>query len=255
MGKLLDVPTKSFFKKEWLYNKSKIIPLIIGLAFFGLFTCGMLYILPDLMKSSGFEMPPIDKDMAIQSFYDNALSIIVIIGVILTASSIAGEKEKRTMILLETKPVSKASIVLVKLSVNYLLMFIGMLAASIVFYVTTIALFGVPDFMTFVEAFLLFMFFLLLPMSLGILFSSLFKTQLSASATAIGTYFLLNLVSSLINSDSVAQYNIFQLPTGFLVISIKVVALIIDLVVIFLLTVLFLITSVIILRSQKEEVI
>jgi hypothetical protein len=47
MSSLKTNPVYALIKKEWLYNRGRILPLSIGLAIFGILTVGMLMILPD----------------------------------------------------------------------------------------------------------------------------------------------------------------------------------------------------------------
>ena len=198
-------------------------------------------------------MPEITTPMAVESYFSNALTIIAIIGIIFTASSIAGEKEKNTLLLLETKPIRKSSIILVKFLISYLLIIIGTIVASIVFYVTCIILFGYPDFGRFIGSLLLLVILLAMIMSIGLLFSSLLKTQLASGAISIAVYFLLNLVSSLISSEQIDPYNILQIPVIYASRDVSAIALIIDIVVMVTLTILLITASSFIMHSQKES--
>ena len=247
-------PVYALIKKEWLYNRGRILPLSIGLAIFGVLTVGMLMILPDILPMIEGLMPELTPEMAIQSYMNNVNSIVSIIAVILCADAIAGEREQNTLVLIRTKPIPIYSIVLTKLFARYIILLIGTIVGALSAYLFTFLLVGPPDIGSLLLSLAVYTLILFMYMSIGMLISTIAKSQISAGAISAGIVLMISLVSAFLVFDSIINYNAFQLSTNLLLRDFTPLTIVLNCVALFIIGSILTIVTIILFESEKEPV-
>ncbi len=206
-------PIYALIKKEWEYNKGRIIPLSIGLALFGFLNVGLLLILPDLIPYIEGLIPEITPEMSIESYMNSLNSIVSIIAVILCADAIAGEREKNTLVLIRTKPIPIYSIIITKLLARYIVVLIGAIVGTLSVYLFTYLLVGPTSIGPVLLSLLAYALILFVFTSIGMLISTIAKSQISAGAISAGVVLVISLVSSFFIYDNLVNFNAFQLQS------------------------------------------
>ena len=218
MRDIFSTQSKSFLLKEWKYIRRKILPLSIGLALFGFLTVVLLLALPYLADFLEGLLPEVTPEMSIQSFMDSTNSIVSIIAVILCADAIAGEREQNTLVLIQTKPISPTSVILTKLAVRYLLVLVCTIAGAIAVFFGTWAFIGFPDIQSFVISLIVYVITLFTYMSIGMLISTIAKSQISAGVISAVIILIITLVSAFLMFENFQPYNIFLMSVNLTII-------------------------------------
>ncbi|MCK5304936.1 MAG: ABC transporter permease subunit [Candidatus Heimdallarchaeota archaeon] len=247
-------PVYALIKKEWIYNRGRILPLSIGLAIFGVLTIGMLMILPDIIPMIEGLMPELTPEMAIQSYMSNVNSIVSILAVILCADAIAGEREKNTLVLIRTKPIPVYSIILTKLFARYFIILIGTIIGTLFAYLFTSLLVGPVEIGSLLLSLAVYALILFVYMGIGILISTIAKSQISAGAISAGIVLVISLVTSFLVFDSIINYNAFQLSTNLLLSDFTPLVIALNCVALFIIGCVFIIITIILFESEKEPV-
>ncbi len=247
-------PVYALIRKEWLYNRGRILPLSIGLAIFGILTVGMLMILPDILPMIEGFMPELTPEMAIQSFMSSINSIVSIIAVILCADAIAGEREKNTLVLIRTKPIPIYSIILTKLFARYIIMLIGTIVGTLLVYLFTYLLVGPPEIGSILLSLAVYALILFVYISIGMLISTIAKSQISAGAISAGIVLVISLVTSLLVSDSIINYNAFQLSTNLILRDFTPLTIALNCVALLIIGFILIAITIILFESEKEPV-
>ena len=209
----LSEPTKALFRKEWYYHHSKFWKMPIALVLFSCFTILSLKVLPILIQGMGFSIPEFTVSNAVYSYFNNINSMFAIIGIILCVDIIAGEREKKTLLLLKTTVIKERSIILTKFFIRYSLMVLSSIIASLVAYVLITLLFSYFSAKLFLLSLLLHLLTLACCMSIGVITSVISKTQLIAGVLGVACYFVLNLVSAMLSLANLNEYNILNLSS------------------------------------------
>ena len=252
MRELISIPTRALMVKEWKSIKSKIIPLSIGLAIFSFLTIGLLKALPYIAEYLEELLPEIDEIMVTESFFSNANSIISIIAVIFCADAIAGEREKNTLVLIQTKPIKPSSVILTKLLMRFLLISIATIIGAIVFYISSVLLVGVPDPWIFVQSLSIFLLTLFTYVSIGVLISASTKTQISAGAISAGVMFMIVIISSLLVFEGIQPYNVFQLSINLISANFSTLTILLDCLALILIGIAVTIGSILIFKKKTS---
>lgn len=247
-------PVYALIKKEWLYNRGRILPLSIGLAIFGVLTVGMLMILPDILPMIEGLMPELTPEMAIQSYMNNVNSIVSIIAVIICADAIAGEREQNTLVLIRTKPIPIYSIILTKLFARYIIILIGTIVGTLFVYLCTYLLVGPPDIAALLLSLAVYTLILFVYMSIGILISTIAKSQISAGAISAGIVLVISLVSAFLVSDSIINYNAFQLSTNLILRDFTPLTIALNCIALFIIGCILTTITIILFEIEKEPV-
>ena len=217
MREIFSTQSKSFLLKEWKYTRRKILPLSVGLALFGFLTVVLLLALPYLADFLESLLPEVTPEMSIQSFMDSTNSIVSIIAVILCADAIAGEREQNTLVLIQTKPISPISVILAKLAVRYLLVLVSTIVGAIVVFFGTWAFIGLPDIQSFIISLIVYAITLFTYMSIGMLISTIAKSQISAGVISAVVILVITLVSAFLMFEKFQPYNIFLMSVNLII--------------------------------------
>ena len=170
--------------------------------FFGLSTPLMIRYLPELIKMAGeggmtIEFPPPTAVQAMAEYTGTMMQFGVLIAVLIAMGAVAKERESGTATLVLSKPVSYAAFVTSKFTALSFTTLIAVVLGGLACWGYTYLLFdGAPALGFFYQNALLLL-YLLLAISLTLLFSSLFKSQLAAGALGLVATISLTILSSL----------------------------------------------------------
>ncbi|MCG3226629.1 MAG: ABC transporter permease subunit [Candidatus Heimdallarchaeota archaeon] len=252
MRAIFSTQSKSFLFKEWKYIRRKILPLSIGLAIFGFLTVILLLALPYLADFLESLLPEVTPEMSIQSFMDSTNSIVSIIAVILCADAIAGEREQNTLVLIQTKPISPVTVILTKLAVRYLLVFISTIVGAIAVFFGTWAFIGLPDIVSFIISLVVYAFTLFAYLGIGMLISTIARSQISAGVISAVIILLITLISAFLLFEKFQPYNIFMMSVNLTTMEFTPTNIAVVCIVLFGLGSVFVTASVLAYYSEKE---
>ncbi len=165
--------------------------LIITTAFlfFGLTTPLMLKYLPEILKMAGediiIDIPPATVVQALTEYAGTIVQIGVLIAVLVTMGAISRESEKGTAAMVLSKPVSRIAFILAKLFALSTSFVAALVLASMACYGYTVLLLGEADIVAFIALNGLLILFFVVSISVTLLFSSMFKSQLAAGGLAL----------------------------------------------------------------------
>lgn len=189
-------------KKELLeiYRSKKFLILIILFAFVAISSPIIAKILPSILKSMPatpgltINLPDPTWRDAMDQFIKNIGQIGSIVLFILFAGSISEEKNKKTLELVLTKPVSRTNFILAKFMANIGATKVVFILAAIVFYIYTTSLLGAFSLLNFVWLAIFLLIFIVFVISLSLFYSAI----MNSSSTAIVMAFLTDVVISII---------------------------------------------------------
>jgi len=200
-------------KKELmeLFRSKKILILAILFLFVSVSSPILAKLIPTIFKTipgiGEITIPDATWRDAIDQFIKNANQFIGIVIVFMFAGAIAEEKNKKTLEIVLTKPISRAKFLLGKYFSGFTALALGMLAGSAIFYYYAVSIFGSFSINNF--AFLslfLFVYFVLI-FALTIFASTISGSQLVAIALA---FFVEIIFATVLNYvDAIKNY----LPT------------------------------------------
>lgn len=182
----------TMFKKECLeiYRSKKFLILVAIFAFIAIGSPILAKLIPTLLKSMPatpgitFSVPePTWKD-AIDQLVKNLIQFGYIVIIFMFAGAIAEEKNKKTLELVLTKPISRTSFVLAKFFAAGIYLKVIFLASMIAFYAYTVSLFGNFDVVHFVWLSVFLLLFFVLILALTIFASTVSNSQIGAAGLA-----------------------------------------------------------------------
>lgn len=121
---------------------------------------------------------------AIDQFIKNISQIVMLVIVFMFAGSIAEEKNKKTLEIVLTKPISRTNFVLAKYFSSILLVKVIMIISAIIFYAYTASIFGNFSLINFAWLTLCVLIYLLVILSVTIFASTFASSQILAVAYA-----------------------------------------------------------------------
>lgn len=190
------------FKKELVeyYKTYKLLIVIAVLLLFGLSAPLLIKFLPEIIRMSGeqipIQLPAFEAGDAIRSYVSNLSQIGLLVAVLIAMGSIAQERERRTAVMTLSKPVSCLSFITAKLAALGLTFITGLILGAFGCYLYTVLLLGSFSGTGFLVINLLAGFYLLFCISLTVMCSTLFRSQLAAGGLALVVLILLASISS-----------------------------------------------------------
>ena len=179
----------------------KLLIVAAVLLLFGLATPLIIKFLPEILKMSGeqipMQLPTLGATDAIQSYIGNLSQIGLLVAVLISMGSIAQEKERRTIVMTLSKPVGIGSFILAKLAALAVTFGIGLLLGGFGCYFYTVVLLGNFNAADFAVINLLMGFYLLVCVSVTVMYSALLKSQLAAAGLAFITLIILVVFSNI----------------------------------------------------------
>lgn len=213
----------AFLKKEFtaVFKTYRfwVIPLV--LVVFALMSPPSAKFTPELLKSVmpkgiPFKLPAPTLVDAFTQWFKNLSQIGVLAVILLTMGIMAEERASGTILLIVTKPVSRATVVLSKFAAQATWLAISFAAAAAVCYVYAAAIFKFDLAAAFAWGNLLFFGYLLLIVAITVFFSTILKNQIAAGGLALVIVMLMSLGAAL--SKSFDKYS----PTGLTTVGMKV---------------------------------
>jgi len=149
----------------------------------------MLKYLPEILRLAGedvvIEFPAPTALMSLQEYSSTLVQVGVLIAVLMAMGAIARERERGTAAMVLSKPVGRGAFVVAKLTAMSTSFIIALGVASVASYVYTVLLFGEANASGFLGLNLLMALFFVVSLSVTLLFSSLFRSQLAAGGVAL----------------------------------------------------------------------
>lgn len=179
----------------------RLLIVVALLVVFGLTTPLILKFLPKILEMSGeaipFQLPVFTAADAIKSYLGNLGQIGLLIAVLVSMGAIAQERERRTAVMTLSKPAGFGAFVTAKLAVLALTFAIGLILGAAGCYLYSVVLLGPFAAGSFVLINLLAFTYLLVCISLTLMFSAFFRNQLAAGGLALGSLIILALMSNI----------------------------------------------------------
>ena len=179
-----------------IYRSKKLLILIILFGFIAISSPVVAKLLPEIFKSIevtpgiAITLPDPTWRDAIDQLIKNSAQIGMIVIIIMFAGSIADEKNKKTLELVLSKPVSRSGFIFSKFCASFLVTKIVFILSMAVFYLYTVMILGTFSLVNFALLALFLLIFILFILSITLFFSVIAKTQVMA----IGLAFLTEIV-------------------------------------------------------------
>jgi ABC-2 type transport system permease protein len=145
--------------------------------------------MPELLELSGedmvIEMPPPTAINVSQRVHSTVVQIGGLIAVLIAIGSIARERDSGTAAMVLSKPVGREAFILAKLTAMSTSFIVALVPASAACFGYTVMLIEGADGAAFLLQNLLIVLFLIFSLSLTLLFSSMFRSQLAAGGLAL----------------------------------------------------------------------
>jgi len=202
---------KAILKKEFLeiIRTKKLLILAIVLLFVAVSSPILAKLIPTIFKNLDMQgvkltIPEATWKDSIDQFVKNLSQIALIVIVFMFAGSIAEEKNKKTLEIVLTKPITRSSFIISKFVSSLTVTSLVYLAGSIIFYIYTMTIFGSFSFGNFIIMALLLLLYLWQVISLTLFCSTVFSNQILAAGIA---FFVEIIIVSILGSiDRISKY-------------------------------------------------
>lgn len=190
MIRIFGVQLRKELRESW--HTRRLIIVLAVLVLFGLASPILARITPDLLKSMGenqmqgitITIPePTEKDAIIQ-FVKNTTQFGLLLAVLMTFGAVVGEKEHGQAALMFPHPLPREVFVLAKFTAQAILFGLAVLLSGLGAYLYTVLLFKAPDAGGFVALLALIYLWLLCPVALSLLASTLGQSMTGAGGLA-----------------------------------------------------------------------
>jgi ABC-2 type transport system permease protein len=194
----------AFLKKEFkaIFKTYRwwVIPLVFLI--FALMGPPGAKLTPQIIKSAmpqGMTIKVPDPTLvdAFGQWFRNLSQMGLFAAILLTMGIVAEEKASGTILLVVTKPVSRANFVLSKFFAQSVWLTFSLVLAAAVTFIYSAMIFKFDRLAEFTQANVLFILYYLVAVAITVFFSTVFKNQIVAGGLALITIMLLNLVSAL----------------------------------------------------------
>ncbi len=202
---------KAILKKEFLelFRTKKVLILAIVLLFVAISSPIIAKLIPTIFKNMEMQgikltIPEATWHDSIDQFIKNISQLAIIVIVFMFAGSVAEEKNKKTLEMILTKPISRSNFILSKYISAISSTAIILLFSSMIFYTYTISIFDSFSLARFILLALLVTLYIAQTIALTIFCSTLFANQILAAGVAF--FVEIVLVSILGSIDKIAKY-------------------------------------------------
>lgn len=241
-------------KKELLeqWRTKKVLILIIVFLFVAIASPIFAKLTPELLKGLSvqgmkIELPTPTYHDAIDQLIKNISQIALLVIVFIVAGSVTDEKNKKTLEIILTKPISRTKFILSKFFSNYICLGLIFISSMISFYLYTMSIFTDFNIINFIIVTLIVLMYVLMIVSITILASTIFRNSIAAGAIGFISFILFGTIFSMIDQikafspnlifsnykDIIANGYIQDLTKPLIVISIMIIASIITSIVLF----------------------
>jgi ABC-2 type transport system permease protein len=189
------------FRKEIIehFKTYKILIAVAVLLILGLSEPLLLKFLPEILRMSGeqisIQLPQFGAADAIKGYVGDLGQIGLLVAVLISMGSIAQERERRTAVMTLSKPVGFGAFITAKLAALAFTFGIGLVLGACGCYLYTVVLIGKFSGLDFLVINLLAAFYLLFCLSLTVMFSAFFRSQLAAGGLALVSLIILASIS------------------------------------------------------------
>jgi ABC-2 type transport system permease protein len=192
-------------RKEWmeLSRTYRLLVVCVLLLAFGLLSPLMAKFMPELVQSlpggealgQAFANPTIAD--AVGQYVKNIAQFGLILGLLLTMGTVAQEKERGTAALMLVKPLPRLTFLAGKFGALLLLFLAGIALAGAAGYYYTTLLFSAPDLLHWLALNGLILLYVMVYVSLTLLFSVATRSFAAAGGLAFGTMLILEILGAL----------------------------------------------------------
>jgi len=184
------------------FKTSKVIVVAAVFLFFGLSTPLLIKYTPELIKMVGtggitIEMPPPTSGQALAEYTSTMSQFGVLMAVLVAMGAIAKEVETGTAAMVLSKPAGRLAFIVAKLKASSFTFLVALVLGGLACWGYTVLLFGDANAAGFLYQNLLLGLFFVMCLSVTLLFSSLFKSQLAAGGLALATLIFEAAISNL----------------------------------------------------------
>jgi ABC-2 type transport system permease protein len=197
---LLACLRKELFE-QW--RTSRLLILVIVLLVFGLssplvakYTPEMLRLIPGAEQFAGLVPKPTIMD-ALNQYIKNIAQFGILLALLLSMNSVAGEKEKGTAALMLVKPLPRASFLAAKFMALALAFLVGLALASLAGYLYTLVLFGPLDGNGWLALNASMWLEMMVYVALTLLFSTLLRSQAAAAGAGLAAILVLSIIEGI----------------------------------------------------------
>lgn len=192
-------------KKELLeqWRTKKILILTIIFLFVAISSPIMAKILPEVMKSISvpgmvISLPTPTYLDAIDQYIKNISQIAILVVIFIVAGAICDEKNRKTLEILLTKPISRMAFVVSKFKAYFISVTAVYAVCSIIFYLYTASIFGSFNLVNFIIMNALVLLYVLMITSITILASTIVKNSIIAGGIGFFSYIIFGTIFGLI---------------------------------------------------------
>ena len=200
------------FTQLWRTRRAVVLPVLF--LFFGILNPVMLHMMPKLLESQGLNItiPPPTPEQAVGEYYDSVSGLLAIGVVLVSMGMVAEEKSRGTAEMVLSKPVKHSSFIVAKFTAHSVLAVSSFsLGAAICAYYAQL-LIGTLSFLRVAESMVLMAVFLIFLVSLVLLFSTLFRSQVIAGFASLVAFFGLGILPSLSRAlRSTAPHGLYKM--------------------------------------------
>jgi ABC-2 type transport system permease protein len=192
-------------RKEWmeLRRTNRLVIVGVVLLAFGLLSPLMTKFLPEIMKSMPesaaiaqlFASPTMAD--AVGQYMKNIAQFGLILALLMTMGMVAQEKERGTAAMMLVKPLPRFSFLAAKIAAMMLLLVLGLALAGLAAYYYTYLLFGALDFPGWLALNGLLLVYLMVYVSLTMLFSVATRSFAAAGGLAFGLMLVLEILGTI----------------------------------------------------------
>lgn len=200
MGQLLNLVKKDL-AEQW--RTKKILIIAVVLMFSAIASPILAKIMPEILKSVSTQVititlpDPSYKD-AIDQFIKNVSQIGLLVLVFVVASAMTDEKNKRTLEIVMTKPISRQIFVLSKYVAYFISLAIIFTISSLIFYQYSVDIFSEYSWNNFIIMSKCIFAFIIMVVSFTIMASTLVKNSIVAGGIGFVFYLLFGTILSMI---------------------------------------------------------
>lgn len=201
MIQTLLVLIKKDLMEQW--RTKKIIILSIIFLFVAISSPIMAKIMPEVMKSISvpgmtINLPASTYSDSIDQFVKNISQIALLVIIFIVAGAVSDEKNKKTLEILLTKPISRPLFILSKFKAYFASIVVIFTISSLVFYLYTVSIFGTFNLLNFTIMSANILIYTLMIVAVTILASTITKSSIAAGGIGFLSYILFSTIFSLI---------------------------------------------------------
>ncbi len=208
----------TLFRKEYLENirNYKLIAVLLIFSFFGIISPLSAYYIPDIVayfaknQNITIEIPPPTYKDAVFQYIKNISQMCVFILILMYMGVVSNEKEKGTAVFVLVKPVLRTHFIIAKYVSVFTICALALFTAAFFTFLYTHIFFGHFDYKIFLIQNVLILLYLFTILSVTIMFSSVFKSQIISGILSFFVWISFTLISQLGKSGKLSPDYLIQ---------------------------------------------